>query len=560
MENNKGICIVKEEILNSPIRKKLIEDLNLPYKNTIKEPLQEVVELIKSIESNKEEPLKIVVLGEVKSGKSSLVNSLIGGDISEVDVLEATSSIIEIVYSNMPYTKTYKDITKVGLNIDYLKKINIVDTPGLKSITINNEEKTLNYIKNADLILFVIDATHLGQEDVIEALDLISEYKNNIIGIVNKCDLLSSDKEEIIDYIKDEYGIYIDEFFMISSYLEYQEKVLPKVKIKNTDLVVSNYNDLKYEFNRLNDYINYLIKNYKEEKNSSIKSSLDRIIHKDIVCHNDYLKTLCVLCDELLRYNKLLQNKSDYISAKMDFEIKDWIDRIFFSDEIQKIKLNIDLAKLYINEEYINELVNKKKIELDNLFFNEWSQCLKEISNEMDDDIKRYINDITYKNEYIDTQSFKLEKNQATINELLAVVGTGAVLGATSGTVVSMYSAILGASATSTTISAALMTYCPPLLIAGTISGAVGKVIYDKVQDDKKSKELLNDIDTFIENLKYKISENLKDIYENYSIEINYTTLEILKNIKGIQTNKHEIEDTIKDINIYIDKLKTYIH
>lgn len=560
MENNKGICIVKEEILNSPIRKKLIEDLNLPYKNTIKEPLQEVVELIKSIESNKEEPLKIVVLGEVKSGKSSLVNSLIGGDISEVDVLEATSSIIEIVYSNMPYTKTYKDITKVGLNIDYLKNINIADTPGLKSITINNEQKTLNYIKNADLILFVIDATHLGQEDVIEALDLVSEYKNNIIGIVNKCDLLSSDKEEIIDYIKDEYGIYIDEFFMISSYLEYQEKVLPKVKTKSTDLVLSNYNDLKYEFNRLNDYINYLIKNFQEEKNSSIKSSLDRIIHKDIVCHNDYLKALCVLDDELLRYNKLLQNKSDYISAKMDFEIKDWIDRIFFSDEIQKIKLNIDLAKLYINEGYINELVNKKKIELDNLFFNEWSQCLKEISNEMDDDIKRYINDITYKNEYIDTKSFKLEKNQATVNELLAVVGTGAVLGATSGTVVSMYSAILGASATSTTISTALMTYCPPLLIAGTISGAVGKVIYDKVQDDKKSKELLNDIDTFIENLKYKISENLKDIYENYSVEINYTTLEILKNIKGIQTNKHEIEDTIKDINIYIDKLKTYIH
>lgn len=560
MENNKGICIVKEEILNSPIRKKLIEDLNLPYKNTIKEPLQEVVELIKSIESNKEEPLKIVVLGEVKSGKSSLVNSLIGGDISEVDVLEATSSIIEIVYSNMPYTKTYKDITKVGLNIDYLKKINIADTPGLKSITINNEQKTLNYIKNADLILFVIDATHLGQEDVIEALDLVSEYKNNIIGIVNKCDLLSSDKEEVIDYIKDEYGIYIDEFFMISSYLEYQEKVLPKVKTKSTDLVLSNYNDLKYEFNRLNDYINYLIKNFQEEKNSSIKSSLDRIIHKDIVCHNDYLKALCVLDDELLRYNKLLQNKSDYISAKMDFEIKDWIDRIFFSDEIQKIKLNIDLAKLYINEGYINELVNKKKIELDNLFFNEWSQCLKEISNEMDDDIKRYINDITYKNEYIDTKSFKLEKNQATVNELLAVVGTGAVLGATSGTVVSMYSAILGASATSTTISTALMTYCPPLLIAGTISGAVGKVIYDKVQDDKKSKELLNDIDTFIENLKYKISENLKDIYENYSVEINYTTLEILKNIKGIQTNKYEIEDTIKDINIYIDKLKTYIH
>lgn len=51
--------------------------------------------------------------------------------------------------------------------------------------------KTIDYIKYADLILFVIDATHLGQEDTIEALDLISEYNKPIIGVVNKCDLLT---------------------------------------------------------------------------------------------------------------------------------------------------------------------------------------------------------------------------------------------------------------------------------------------------------------------------------------------------------------------------------
>ena len=71
-----------------------------------------------------------------------------------------------------------------------MKKINIVDTPGLKSITQSNEKKTIDYIKYADLILFVIDATHLGQEDTIEALDLLSEYTKPIIGVVNKCDLL----------------------------------------------------------------------------------------------------------------------------------------------------------------------------------------------------------------------------------------------------------------------------------------------------------------------------------------------------------------------------------
>ena len=54
------------------------------------------------------------------------------------------------------------------------------------------------------------------------------------------------------------------------------------------------------------------------------------------------------------------------------------------------------------------------------------------------------------------------------------------------------------------------MTYLPPLLIAGTISGAVGKVIYDKVLDDRKSKEVLENIEVFIKNLKGAYKRRIK--------------------------------------------------
>ena len=106
---------------------------------------------------------------------------------------------------------------------------------------------------------------------------------------------------------------------------------------------------------------------------------------------------------------------------------------------------------------------------------------------------------------------------------------------------------------------AAIMTYLPPLLIAGTISGAVGKVIYDKVLDDRKNKEILDNIEKFIKNLKDNIKERLNKDYEKLSQEIVVTTTEILKNIKGVYINKYEIEDFMESIEKYITYLTQYV-
>lgn len=561
METSKrNIYEVKEMLLKSPIRERLTHEVVIPYKDMIVKQLEKPIKGIKSLEKNKDKQLKMVVVGEVKCGKSSLVNALIGNEVSEVDVLEATSNIIEVVYGSDSYTKKNDYITKIGLNIDYLKKINIVDTPGLKSITIKNEQKTMNYIQNADLILFVMDATHLGQEDIVDALDIICEYKKPIVGVINKCDLLNGNKEETLEYIKQEYGIYMDEFFMISSYLEYQEKMSNKAKAKSTDLIISNYSDLRENFKNLNNYIQSVCENCDDIKQKSIKSSLQGIIHKDTISHYEYLKSLSIFIDEMNNYEKDLQNKFDYIYSKMNFEIDDWCNRIFLNDEIKKIKDNIENTKVYISEKYINDLVNKKKAEFDNIFFKEWSECIKEISDKMDDDIKKYVNDITYKNEFLDETEFKVDSEKTNINDMLTVVGSGAVLGATSGGIISLYSAAIGSSATSMTIGSAMAAYCPPLLIAGTISGALGKVIYDKVQCDKQNKDILKDIDEFIQQIKYKVSEKLKDGYNNCSKEIIFTTLEILKNINGMSMSKYEMEVLVKEVDEYIKTLKYIIN
>jgi len=553
LENiNQYINEIKESLLNSPIREKLSQKEIIPFKDAVFEELNKQIENIKALESITYKPLSIAIVGEVKSGKSSLLNALLGEEISEVDVLEATSSVIEVVYGENRDVSKFKDITRISLDIDYLKKINIVDTPGLKSITQNNEDKTIDYIKYTDLILFVIDATHLGQEDTIEALELISEYNKPIIGVINKCDLLSENRSEILDYITSEYGIYIDRFFMISSYLEYQHKISQQSVAKTTDLIISNYTELRENFKKLTSYIEGIYKNSNHIKYKSIKTSIEGIIQKDIIAHSDYNKSIDALLSELKKYEKLLKNKKDYIKAKMEFEINDWIDRFFLSDEVEKIENDIKSANVYINESYLTDLINLKKNELDDLYFKEWSVCLKEISDEMDDDIKRYVNDITYKNELLNTPTFKLNSEKTEMNAILATIGTGAILGATSGGVISIYSATLGSYSASLTLGAAIMSYLPPFLIAGTISGAVGKIIYDKVLDDRKNKEILNNIEIFINKIKNDIKEELNRSYEELSQEISVTTTEILKNIKGIYISKYEIEEFIENIEKYI--------
>lgn len=560
MKKNKiDINSVKEQFLNSPIRKKLIEENSLPFKDLIYKKLDETLEHIKVIENNKHDPLKIVIVGEVKSGKSSLVNALLGCEVSEVDVLEATSNILEVIYDSESYITKEKYVTKVRLNLDYLKNINIVDTPGLKSITKQNEEKTMSYIKNADLILFVIDATHLGQEDISDALDLICEYKKPIVGVINKSDLLDKNKNDTLEYINDEYGIYMDKFFMVSSYLEYQGKISKKAIAKDNDLVISNYTDLKKNFDDLNKYIKNIYENCDDIKKESRELSIKGVMQKEIINHYDYIKSISIIIDELNKYEKILQNKFEYIKSKMDFEIDDWSNRLFFNEEMEKIKENIANANLYINENYVDEIINKKKVELDDLFFIEWSECIKEVSQELDENIKKYVEEINYKKEFLSSPNFNLESDKANINDMLAVVGTGAVIGATSGSIVSLYSALIGGSAASVTIGSALMMYCPPLLIAGTVSGALAKAIYDKVKLEQKSKDILKDVDDFIEELKYKTVEDLKKGYESASKEILYTTLDILKNIKGIYNSKYDLEILVKDSEEYINNFENVL-
>lgn len=552
---NNYIEEAKCTFIESPVRNYLINEKSIPFKNIIKHNLEEVMRNFDILLEKPYNPLKIAVMGEVKSGKSTLVNSIIGKEVSEVDVLEATSSIINIFYNEEESYDIDQNCVNIGINSGVLKDISIVDTPGLKSITEENEKKSIKYIQNADVILYVFDSTHIGQEDIIEAVELISSYGKPIIGVLNKADLLHDDYKEILEYVEDEYDLYIDKFFIISSYFQYQNNIAREAIAKEHDLISEYSNELKHNFESLLEFLKEIRANNNKIKNQSINSSIEALKHKEKIYHYEYLKSLEMLEGELINHKNLLDGKFDYIQAKMEFEINEWLDKSFLEGEINRINKSIDIAREYINDSYINGVVNDKKVELDELFFKEWNDCIKEVNSITDNKIKEFIKDINYRDYNIDLPKIKLNEEEIDINEMLATIGTGALLGATSGSAVAVYAAALSASAPSITIGTAMITYCPPLLLAGTLTGGIGKILYDKLKKDQMNKDILDDIESFKENIKFEIKNILIEIYIKASKEIIRIDQSIFNNSKDICINECEIKELKNNLKLYIDRL-----
>lgn len=557
MLGNLNNCIEEARctFIESPVRNYLMKEKNVPFKKIIKHNLEEVMNNFDILLEKPYSQLKLAIMGEVKSGKSTLVNAIVGREVSEVDVLEATSSIINIFYNEEETYDIDQNCINIGINSDVLKDISIVDTPGLKSITSENENKSIKYIQNADIILYVFDSTHIGQEDIKDVVELIASYGKPIVGVLNKGDLLHDNHQEVLEYIEDEYDLYIDKFFIISSHLEYQNNIIKNAVAKEHDLVSEYSDELKRNFASLIEFLKSIRTSNDEIKLQSVNSSIEALKHKEKVYHYEYLKSLEMLSQELSNHKNLLNGKFDYIQAKMEFEINEWLDKSFLEDEIHRINKNMDIAREYINDSYINNVINNEKVKLDELFFKEWNECIKEVNSMTNNKIKEFIKDINYRDYNIDLPKVKLNEEEIDMNEMLATIGTGALLGATSGSALAVYAAALSASAPSVTIGAAMLTYCPPLLLAGTVTGGIGKVLYDKLKQDQMNKDIIEDIESFKDNIKFEIKNILIDIYEKASKEIIRIDQGIFENSKDVCMNEYEIEEFQADLKEYIDKL-----
>jgi GTPase SAR1 family protein len=155
---------------------------------------------LQNLVTNLGQPFLFVVVGEVKAGKSSLLNALFGREFCKVDVLPATDRIYEFKYGESDYDVQISDhITALYRRIDFLKDFNIVDTPGTNTIVANHQEITENFVPMADLIVFVFAVTNPWAASAWDFLRLIGQHwKKNVVFVVQQADLRDPNEVEIV--------------------------------------------------------------------------------------------------------------------------------------------------------------------------------------------------------------------------------------------------------------------------------------------------------------------------------------------------------------------------
>ena len=184
-------------------------------KEEISEIKTEITRILKESKNGKiiKTGIKVAIVGKPNVGKSSLLNKLI----------EEEKAIV----TDIPGTT--RDIVEGTLNIDGLL-LNIIDTAGIRKTKdfIENigVKRSLDQIKQADLILYVLDYNNKISKEELKTLDQIKD-KNYII-IINKIDL----EKEINDELLEKENIIYISTYLTKGFKELKEKIKEKFNLE----------------------------------------------------------------------------------------------------------------------------------------------------------------------------------------------------------------------------------------------------------------------------------------------------------------------------------------
>jgi ribosome biogenesis GTPase A len=169
---------------------------------------------------------KLVVLGEYKRGKTTLVNALLGAPALPMAVVPLTSIVTEVQHGAMPEARieflsgesrsvAFDDLpayvtepenpqNRKGVRRAIVRHpapllsegVTIVDTPGIGSVFEHNSEVTYQFLEESDAVVIVLAADQpLSAEErrLLRALNGITEQ---ILFAVNRVDVLTPDETE----------------------------------------------------------------------------------------------------------------------------------------------------------------------------------------------------------------------------------------------------------------------------------------------------------------------------------------------------------------------------
>ncbi|WP_174564566.1 GTPase [Bacillus sp. SLBN-3] len=138
---------------------------------------------VNEINAQLEKEIVFAMIGDVNAGKSSTINMLMGDEVAKVGAQPGETSLIE--------------------KYAYTDKIIFADTPGLDDINQKNSAETMKFYREADVILFFLNAAGtVFSEGERKTFEEVRKINQNIIFVLNKIDA-AEDIPGLVKYIQD---------------------------------------------------------------------------------------------------------------------------------------------------------------------------------------------------------------------------------------------------------------------------------------------------------------------------------------------------------------------
>jgi GTP-binding protein EngB required for normal cell division len=181
-----------------------------------------------------EHAFHLVVAGEFKRGKSTLINALLGIDLLPTGVVPLTSVVTLLRHADSPAAHVRFDsgeqrTVPVDVLVDYVTErgnpenakrvsevvvgfpspwlrggLRLVDTPGVGSVHGHNSEVTHRFLPMADAVIFVVSADQPLGRNELDFLRQAKGYAGKVFCLLNKVDYLGEDeRRESLAFTRD---------------------------------------------------------------------------------------------------------------------------------------------------------------------------------------------------------------------------------------------------------------------------------------------------------------------------------------------------------------------
>ncbi len=375
----------------------------------------EITELKEKLNANK---FYLVILGLFKRGKSSFINSLLEQNIVPTGVIPLTAIITLIEYGEEQSAKIYfennrtenvpvekvadfvaeeknpnneKGVTKVVIYTPnpILKKITLIDTPGVGSSLEHNTEATLRFVDKIDAAIFILSTDIPITKLEVEFLKDLKEKVPKIIFVLNKKDLLPAEKlSELINYnIK-----------VLNNFCN-KDVVVDSVSSLIAEKALAENDEKKLEISGIPQVRSDVLRVLDSEKDDILKETtqtrITNIISEGEALLRFKLSSLEMPANELdeklkefKSSSQIMKEEKDEFDILMEGKVKQLKD--FVSDEVDKLGMELisDINEKMLSEErqIIRRLRTENLREFQNEFFDyikiEFDHNKKELEEE----------------------------------------------------------------------------------------------------------------------------------------------------------------------------------